>query len=73
MCACARGDAVSCAAAFVAIGHTPNTALFAGQLDMHDGYLQVKPGCTATSIDGVFAAGDGNDQGKKDQHAHPPP
>ena len=47
---------------FIAIGHTPNTALFEGQLDMRDGYLTVKGGstgdATATSIPGVFAAGD---------------
>ncbi|HEX9992135.1 MAG TPA: thioredoxin-disulfide reductase [Acidimicrobiales bacterium] len=43
---------------FVAIGHAPNTALFAGQLDMDDaGYLVVGPG-TATNVPGVFAAGD---------------
>ncbi|MDH5299979.1 MAG: thioredoxin-disulfide reductase [Gammaproteobacteria bacterium] len=47
---------------FVAIGHTPNTSLFDGQLDMHHGYLKVKTGlegnATQTSIPGVFAAGD---------------
>ena len=47
---------------FVAIGHTPNTALFAGQLAMRDGYLTVRTGldgdATATSVAGVFAAGD---------------
>lgn len=47
---------------FIAIGHTPNTTLFEGQLDMRDGYLTVKGGAagdaTATSIPGVFAAGD---------------
>jgi thioredoxin reductase (NADPH) len=47
---------------FVAIGHTPNTALFAGQLAMRDGYLIVRTGldgdATATSVPGVFAAGD---------------
>lgn len=47
---------------FIAIGHTPNTAIFEGQLDMHHGYLRVKGGAegnaTATSIPGVFAAGD---------------
>ncbi len=46
-------------AVFIAIGHQPNTALFAGQLAMDDlGYLIVKPGSTCTSIEGVFAAGD---------------
>jgi thioredoxin reductase (NADPH) len=47
---------------FVAIGHTPNTALFARQLAMRDGYLTVRSGldgdATATSVAGVFAAGD---------------
>ncbi|HEX4619202.1 MAG TPA: thioredoxin-disulfide reductase [Steroidobacteraceae bacterium] len=47
---------------FVAIGHTPNTALFEGQLAMRGGYLTVKGGpdgdATATSVPGVFAAGD---------------
>jgi thioredoxin reductase (NADPH) len=44
---------------FVAIGHEPNTALFRGQLDLlENGYVQVKPGTTQTSVPGVFAAGD---------------
>jgi thioredoxin reductase (NADPH) len=47
---------------FIAIGHTPNTALFQGQLAMRDGYLTVRTGldgdATATSVPGVFAAGD---------------
>ena len=47
---------------FIAIGHTPNTALFEGQLDMRDGYIQIQSGldgnATATSVPGVFAAGD---------------
>ena len=47
---------------FIAIGHSPNTALFEGQLDMRDGYLAVRSGldgdATATSVPGVFAAGD---------------
>jgi thioredoxin reductase (NADPH) len=51
---------------FVAIGHTPNTALFEGQLEMRNGYIVVKTGlegdATATSIPGVFAAGDVADQ-----------
>lgn len=50
---------------FVAIGHTPNTGIFAGQLDMKDGYLVVQSGlsgnATQTSIEGVFAAGDVSD------------
>jgi thioredoxin reductase (NADPH) len=51
---------------FVAIGHTPNTSLFEGQLDMRNGYLSIKSGleggATATSVPGVFAAGDVADQ-----------
>lgn len=47
---------------FIAIGHTPNSSLFEGQLEMQGGYLKVKSGlegnATATSIPGVFAAGD---------------
>jgi len=47
---------------FIAIGHKPNTDLFAGQLDMENGYLTVQSGtqgnATQTSITGVFAAGD---------------
>ena len=47
---------------FIAIGHTPNTELFTDQLDIQGGYIRVKSGldgeATATSIPGVFAAGD---------------
>ncbi len=47
---------------FIAIGHTPNTQLFEGKLAMHNGYIKVKSGtegnATATSVPGVFAAGD---------------
>lgn len=47
---------------FIAIGHSPNTGLFQGQLEMNGGYLKVKGGsegfATQTSIEGVFAAGD---------------
>jgi thioredoxin reductase (NADPH) len=46
-------------ALFVAIGHTPMTELFKGQLETHpNGYLKVEPGSTRTSVPGVFAAGD---------------
>ncbi|MFT5441551.1 MAG: thioredoxin reductase (NADPH) [Myxococcota bacterium] len=49
-------------ALFVAIGHQPNTSLFAGKLDLDAaGYIQVKPGTTQTSIEGVFACGDVSD------------
>ena len=51
---------------FVAIGHTPNTALFEGQLDMKNGYITIRTGlggeATATNVPGVFAAGDVADQ-----------
>lgn len=48
--------------AFIAIGHAPNTDIFAGQLELNNGYIVVKSGlngnATATSVEGVFAAGD---------------
>ena len=47
---------------FIAIGHTPNTSIFQGKLDMKDGYILTKTGfnigSTSTSIEGIFAAGD---------------
>ncbi|MGY8814553.1 MAG: NAD(P)/FAD-dependent oxidoreductase [Gammaproteobacteria bacterium] len=47
---------------FIAVGHKPNTSMFVGQLDMKNNYIQVKSGtqgnATATSIPGIFAAGD---------------
>jgi len=47
---------------FIAIGHKPNTGMFEGQLDMNNGYIKIQSGlegnATATSVEGVFAAGD---------------
>lgn len=57
---------IDLAGVFIAIGHKPNTSLFDGQLDMKNGYITIKSGlagdATATSIAGVFAAGDVADQ-----------
>jgi thioredoxin reductase (NADPH) len=56
------GETLPLTGVFIAIGHAPNTGLFEGQLDMRGGYLKVHSGtdgnATATSIPGVFAAGD---------------
>jgi thioredoxin reductase (NADPH) len=53
---------IPASAMFVAIGHTPLTDLFKGQLDVHpNGYLKTTPGTTRTSVPGVFAAGDVQD------------
>jgi len=50
---------------FIAIGHTPNTGIFEGQLELQDGYISIRSGtngnATATSVEGVFAAGDVTD------------
>ncbi len=59
-------DEVAVAGVFIAIGHKPNTDLFAGQLEMDNGYIVTRGGrqgqATQTSITGVFAAGDVQDQ-----------
>lgn len=53
---------IDVAGVFIAIGHKPNTDIFADQLDMKDGYITIAGGmagnATETSIEGVFAAGD---------------
>ncbi|MGK7295412.1 MAG: thioredoxin-disulfide reductase [Candidatus Wenzhouxiangella sp. M2_3B_020] len=55
-------DEIEVDAMFVAIGHDPNTGIFEGQLDMEEGYIRIRSGlegmATATSVPGVFAAGD---------------
>jgi len=55
-------DRIDLDGVFIAIGHDPNTGIFAGQLDMSNGYIHIRSGqtgmATATSIPGVFAAGD---------------
>ncbi len=53
---------VDLSAVFIAVGHKPNSDIFVGQLDMNNGYIKIKSGiegqATATSVQGVFAAGD---------------
>ena len=53
---------IDVAGMFLAIGHHPNTELFADQLELdREGYIKVQPGTSKTSVEGVFAAGDVKD------------
>ncbi len=57
-----EAEEIPLAGVFIAIGHTPNTSLFKGQIDMDEqGYIQTQPYRTTTNIPGVFAAGDVQD------------
>ncbi len=60
-----ESEELDLAGVFIAIGHKPNTDIFAGQLEMKDGYLVVQSGlhgnATQTSVEGIFAAGDVSD------------
>lgn len=64
-CADGKTKEMKVSGVFIAIGHKPNTEIFEGQLEMHNGYIQTRTGlkgnATATSIPGVFAAGDVQD------------
>ena len=57
-----EGREIEVAGIFYVIGHTPNTSIFKGQLDLDEaGYIKIQPGTQETSVEGVFAAGDVHD------------